>query len=142
VLATPTLKDTFEHAVIFINQLIDEKHSLGEGNNRNTNSRNVSVTNSNRQNNRINQQQNRRSRLSGRNNCGKDHHSNHTQGKSNKKVTDHYYPYEEWKKFSSDEQEQAWEFRAECDKIHMEFKPLLLYPHNLFPNGFLRPQPQ
>jgi hypothetical protein len=41
VLATAALKDTFEHAVNFIIQYIEDQHSLSGGNNRSTNTRNI-----------------------------------------------------------------------------------------------------
>jgi hypothetical protein len=40
----------------------------------------------------------------------------YTDAKSNKKVTDRYYPCEKWKALAADEQKQVREFRAERDQ--------------------------
>jgi hypothetical protein len=110
VLATPALKATFESALNFIAQFLDDKKSHDTSNR--GNQRNVSSVTCNSM---------------GRGGPGRGHGRgagrassgrgrSQRLGRGNNKVEDKYYPYNEWIKLSPEQQQKVRDLKAERDK--------------------------
>jgi hypothetical protein len=109
VLATPALKATFESALNFIAQFLDDKKSHDTGNR--GNQRNISSVN--RSSGGRGGPGRGHGRGTGRN--GARGRAQRT-GRSSSKVEDKYYPYNEWVKLTPEQQQKVRELKAERDK--------------------------
>jgi hypothetical protein len=117
ILATPTLKDAFEHAVNFLNQFLDEKRSISRGNKQSSSTRNISATNSSRGQDHgqdTNYRGGHKSKIKSWNKKNKTAQGNHTKAKS--LVTDRYYVYNDWIELSDEDKAQVQALQNERDR--------------------------
>jgi hypothetical protein len=106
VLATPALKDTFETALNFISQFLDEKRSYettrGSG-------RNVSAV---QRAGRTSFQRGRGNQSGGRGMTGQRSASTAGQRRNRIQVADKYYKYSDWIQLTEDQKQQVRDLKA------------------------------
>jgi hypothetical protein len=110
VLATPALKETFETALNFIAQFLDDKKSHDSSNR--GNQRNVSAVT--RNSGGRGGPDSGHGRGTGR--SGGRGRGQRSEKRGNAKVEDKYYPYSEWIKLTPEQQQKVRELKAERDK--------------------------